>query len=78
MLLFPAASLNELGEALQMQFYFLFVELYSNSPRDKIQYSDAQFNYDLKDPKVVPSIYKLIGKNIQTSSIVHVYILMSF
>lgn len=46
-----------------MQLYFvLFVEIYSDSPRDKIQYSDAQFNYYLKDPKVVPSIYKLIAK----------------
>jgi len=45
-----------------MQLYFLFVELYSDSPKDKIQYSDAQFNYYLKDPKVVPSVYKLIAK----------------
>lgn len=38
--------------------------LYSDSPRDEIQYSYAQFNYCLKDPKVVPSIYKLIAKKI--------------
>jgi len=49
-----------------MQLYFLFVELYSDSSKDKIQYSDAQFNYYLKDPKVVPSVYKLIAKKLSS------------